>query len=180
MAKWNPKNVEEVTGVPEAEMYKAAKKPLCRKIVQARSSGVYNKLQHTIGNNTTRASCILRSYALGNVGKEGRGQYLRGHDNVQGVTDSVPTRTRCLVTTASPKGHEAPYAGRKRLSLIIEVPLAEGMMGAKGTTVSRWVDAVLESKENVAQPNPVKGLFFLGPRPELPESWLDMKKPWTS
>jgi formate dehydrogenase major subunit len=43
--------------------------------------------QHTIGNNNTRAYCVLQ-LALGNVGKSGGGANIfRGHDNVQGATD---------------------------------------------------------------------------------------------
>ena len=43
--------------------------------------------QHTIGNNNTRAYCILQ-LALGNMGVTGGGTNIfRGHDNVQGATD---------------------------------------------------------------------------------------------
>jgi anaerobic selenocysteine-containing dehydrogenase len=41
------------------------------------------------------------------------------------------------------------------------------MMNEKGIPVSRWIDGVLEAKENVDQPDNVKGHGVLGSRPEL-------------
>ena len=46
--------------------------------------------QHHIGNNNTRAYCVLQ-LALGNIGVSGGGANIfRGHDNVQGATDVGP------------------------------------------------------------------------------------------
>jgi formate dehydrogenase major subunit len=175
MAKWNPKNVEEVTGVPEAEMYKAAKT-----LAENRPGTIVwcmGQTQHTIGNNMTRASCILQ-LALGNVGKEGGGANIfRGHDNVQGVTDLGPNPDSLPGYYGLAEGSWKHYARVWNVEFDdLKSRFAEGMMGAKGTTVSRWVDAVLESKENVAQPNPVKGLFFWGHAPNSQSRGLDMKK----
>ena len=175
MAKWNPKNVEEVTGIPEAEMFKAAKT-----LAENRPGTIVwcmGQTQHTIGNNMTRASCILQ-LALGNVGVEGGGANIfRGHDNVQGVTDLGPNPD-------SLPGYYGLAAGSwKHFAKVWNVAyedlqkrFAPKMMEAKGTTVSRWVDAVLETQENVAQPNPVKGLFFWGHAPNSQTRGLDMKK----
>lgn len=85
VANFPPSVVEEVTGVPEAEMFDVAKRlsdnrPGC--VVWCMGG-----TQHTTGNNNTRAYCILE-LALGNIGVAGGGaNILRGHDNVQGATD---------------------------------------------------------------------------------------------
>jgi formate dehydrogenase major subunit len=54
------------------------------------------------------------------------------------------------------------------------------MMNEKGIPVSRWFDGVLEAKENVAQPDNVKGMVFWGHAPNsqtrLPEMQEAMQK----
>jgi formate dehydrogenase major subunit len=50
------------------------------------------------------------------------------------------------------------------------------MMEKSGTTVSRWVDAVLEKNELIDQPTNVKGLFFWGHAPNSQTRGLDMKQ----
>ena len=88
MTKWTPDKVEEVCGVPEAQVYKVAEM-----MAKNRPSTVVwcmGQTQHTIGNAIVRASCILQ-LALGNVGVSGGGTNIfRGHDNVQGATDVGP------------------------------------------------------------------------------------------
>src|SRR2546427_578856 len=88
MAKYTPQAVEEVTGVPEAEMYEVAK------ILAENRPGfiiwAMGQTQHTNGNAIVRASAVLM-LALGNVGRSGGGcNIYRGHDNVQGATDVGP------------------------------------------------------------------------------------------
>ncbi len=85
VAKWTPDEVERVTGVPENEVYAAAK------TMAEHRPGTFiwcmGGTQHTIGNNNTRAYCVFQ-LALGNVGVSGGGTNIfRGHDNVQGATD---------------------------------------------------------------------------------------------
>jgi len=175
MKQWNPKNVEEVTGIPEAEMYKAA-----HTMAHNRPGTIVwcmGQTQHTIGNNMTRASCILQ-LALGNVGKEGGGANIfRGHDNVQGVTDLGPNPDSLPGYYGLAEGSWKHFCSVWNVDFdSMQARFADKMMGAKGTTVSRWVDAVLENKENMAQANPVKGLFFWGHAPNSQTRGLDMKR----
>ncbi|MEC9196529.1 MAG: molybdopterin-dependent oxidoreductase, partial [Pseudomonadota bacterium] len=85
VAKWNPAEVERVTGVPGTQMERVA-----RTLANNRPGTVIwcmGGTQHTNGNNNTRAYCILQ-LALGNMGTAGGGTNIfRGHDNVQGATD---------------------------------------------------------------------------------------------
>jgi len=175
MKQWNPKNVEEVTGIPEAEMYKAA-----HTMAHNRPGTIVwcmGQTQHTIGNNMTRASCILQ-LALGNVGKEGGGANIfRGHDNVQGVTDLGPNPDSLPGYYGLAEGSWKHFCRVWNVDFDgMKARFADKMMEAKGTTVSRWVDAVLENKENMAQANPVKGLFFWGHAPNSQTRGLDMKR----
>ena len=50
------------------------------------------------------------------------------------------------------------------------------MMEKSGTTVSRWVDAVLEKNDMIDQQTNVKGLFFWGHAPNSQTRGLDMKR----
>ncbi len=88
MSKWTPDKVEEVCGVPEAQVFKVAEM-----MAKNRPSTVVwcmGQTQHTTGNAVVRASCILQ-LVLGNVGVSGGGTNIfRGHDNVQGATDVGP------------------------------------------------------------------------------------------
>src|SRR5882762_4177147 len=88
MKVWVPSEVERVTGIPEAEVYKVAET-----MAKNRPSTIVwcmGQTQHTIGNAMVRASCIL-PLALGNIGVAGGGANIfRGHDNVQGATDLGP------------------------------------------------------------------------------------------
>jgi formate dehydrogenase major subunit len=85
VAKWTPKEVERVTGVPEEQVFQAAKT-----MAENRPGTIVwcmGGTQHTIGNNNTRAYCVMQ-LALGNIGVSGGGANIfRGHDNVQGATD---------------------------------------------------------------------------------------------
>jgi formate dehydrogenase major subunit len=58
----------------------------------------------------------------------------------------------------------------------IKAQFAPNMMEKSGTTVSRWVDAVLEKNELIDQDNNVKGVFFWGHAPNSQTRGLDMKK----
>jgi formate dehydrogenase major subunit len=84
-AKWNPEEVEKVTGVPGSQLKRVA-----RTMAQNKPGTVIwcmGGTQHTNGNNNTRAYCVLQ-LALGNMGVAGGGTNIfRGHDNVQGATD---------------------------------------------------------------------------------------------
>ena len=174
MEKWAPAKVTEVTGIPEAEMYAAAKT-----LATNRPGTIVwcmGQTQHTIGNNMTRASCILQ-LALGNVGVSGGGANIfRGHDNVQGVTDVGPNPDSLPGYYGLAEGSWKHYCGVWGVDYeAMKARFGADMMGAKGTTVSRWFDAVLESKENVQGGN-VKGLFMWGHAPNSQSRGIDQKK----
>ncbi|HEV7618632.1 MAG TPA: formate dehydrogenase subunit alpha [Burkholderiaceae bacterium] len=174
--KWTPAKVEEACGVPEAEVYKAAET-----MARNRPSSVVwcmGQTQHTIGNAVVRASCILQ-LALGNVGVSGGGTNIfRGHDNVQGATDVGPNPDSLPgyygLATGSWK-HWAAVWGVDYEWIKKQYP-SQAMMEKSGTTVSRWVDAVLEKNELIDQDSNVKGMVFWGHAPNSQTRGLDMKK----
>lgn len=175
LEKWTPAAVEEACGVPEDQVYQVAKT-----MAENRPSTLVwcmGQTQHTIGNAMVRASCILQ-LALGNIGKSGGGANIfRGHDNVQGATDVGPNPD-------SLPGYYGLAAGSwKHFAAVwgvdyewIKSQFTPGMMEKSGTTVSRWVDAVLEKNELIDQPTNVKGVFFWGHAPNSQTRGLDMKK----
>ena len=171
---WDPKTVEEACGVPEAQVYQVAKT-----MAENRPSSFVwcmGQTQHTTGNAIVRMSCIVQ-LALGNVGKSGGGTNIfRGHDNVQGATDVGPNPD-------SLPGYYGLAAGSwKHFAKVwdvdyewIKAQYSPGMMEKSGTTVSRWVDGVLEKNELIDQPANIKGLFFWGHAPNSQTRGPDMK-----
>ena len=173
MAKYTPQAVEEVTGVPEKEVYEVAK------MLSDNRPGfiiwAMGQTQHTNGNNVTRASAVLM-LALGNAGITGGGANIyRGHDNVQGATDIGPN-------AQSLPGYYGLSAGAwKHWARVWNVDLdwlkkrfkSEAMMGKFGFTVSRWADAVLEKPENIDQDTNVRAVIFWGHAPNSQTRGLD-------
>ncbi|MDN3684798.1 molybdopterin-dependent oxidoreductase [Vibrio sinaloensis] len=178
VAKWSPAEVERVTGVAEADVYKTAKllsenRPGC--VVWCMGG-----TQHTTGNNNTRAYCVLE-LALGNMGKSGGGANIfRGHDNVQGGQQTLAFfLILFLVTTAFQMVHgntglksgtlsttgfrnvfdQSEYRGKKK------------PMNNMGIPVSRWIDGVLENKDNMEQNDNIRAMFYWGARSQLTNSW---------
>ncbi|KFI12260.1 formate dehydrogenase [Vibrio sp. B183] len=167
VAKWTPAEVERVTGVTEEDVYQTAKllsqnRPGC--VVWCMGG-----TQHTTGNNNTRAYCVLE-LALGNMGKSGGGANIfRGHDNVQGATDlGVLSHTLPGYYGLSDGAwkhwskvwgldHEwvqkrfdqSEYRGKKP-------------MNNMGIPVSRWIDGVLENKDNIEQKDNIRAMFYWG------------------
>ncbi|HEV2611477.1 MAG TPA: formate dehydrogenase subunit alpha [Noviherbaspirillum sp.] len=174
--KWTPDRVEDVSGVPEAEIFKAAET-----MAKNRPSTIVwcmGQTQHTIGNAMVRASCILQ-LALGNIGVSGGGANIfRGHDNVQGATDVGPNPDSLPgyygLATGSWK-HWATVWGVD-YEWIKKQFASQAMMEKSGTTVSRWVDAVLEKNELIDQDSNVKAMVFWGHAPNSQTRGLDMKK----
>ncbi|MEJ2462708.1 MAG: formate dehydrogenase subunit alpha [Candidatus Thiodiazotropha sp.] len=186
IAKWTPDEVERVTGVPENQVYAAAK------TMADNRPGTFiwcmGGTQHTIGNNNTRAYCIFQ-LALGNMGREGGGTNIfRGHDNVQGATDfGVLSHTLpgYYGLSAGAWKHWAGVwgvdhdwlAGRfdpgsYEKSGDKDVPV----MNTKGIPVSRWIDGVLEDKENVAQKDNVRAMVLWGHAPNSQTRGEEMKQ----
>ncbi|MEO8407790.1 MAG: formate dehydrogenase subunit alpha, partial [Oxalobacteraceae bacterium] len=172
---WTPEKVEEACGATEAEVFTVAET-----MAKNRPSTVVwcmGQTQHTIGNAMVRLSCILQ-LALGNVGRSGGGTNIfRGHDNVQGATDVGPNPDSLPgyygLATGSWKhwcavwGVDYEWVKRQFAS--------QEMMEKSGTTVSRWIDAVLEKNEFIDQENNVKAMVFWGHAPNSQTRGLEMK-----
>ena len=186
VAKWTPDEVERVTGVPEREVYAAAK------TMADHRPGTFiwcmGGTQHTIGNNNTRAYCAFQ-LALGNMGVSGGGTNIfRGHDNVQGATDlGVLADTLPGYYGLSEgswkhwarvwdldydwiKGRFDPGAYEKSKDKDVHA------MNTKGIPVSRWIDGVLEDKDNIAQKDNVRAMVLWGHAPNSQTRGAEMKK----
>ena len=186
IAKWTPDEVEKVSGVPENQVRAAAK------AMADNRPGTFiwcmGGTQHTIGNNNTRAYCVFQ-LALGNMGVSGGGANIfRGHDNVQGATDlGVLANTLpgyyglkpgswahwARVWELDPewiKGRFETASYEKKKDK--DVPV----MNTKGIPVSRWIDGVLEDKDNIAQKDNIKAMIFWGHAPNSQTRGKEMKK----
>src|SRR5207247_5853385 len=157
---WVPSEVQRVTGVPEAEVYKVAET-----MAKNRPSTIVwcmGQTQHTIGNAMVRASCILQ-LALGNIGVAGGGANIfRGHDNVQGATDLGPNPDSLPAYYGIAPGAYAHWARVWNVDLkwLQEQFASPAMMAKSGITVSRWIDCVFEESEDMdADPN-TRGMVF--------------------
>ena len=185
VAKWNPDEVERVTGVPGSQLERVA-----RTMANNRPGTVIwcmGGTQHTNGNNNTRAYCVLQ-LALGNMGTAGGGTNIfRGHDNVQGATDLgvlADTLPGYYGLSAGSWAHWArvweedldwlkgrfntmPGKGKDGGDL--------AMMNERGIPVSRWIDGVLEEKENLVQPDNTRAMVLWGHAPNSQTRQLEMK-----
>jgi formate dehydrogenase major subunit len=175
MAKWTPDKVEEACGVPEAQMLKVAEM-----LAKNRPSTIVwcmGQTQHTIGNAMVRASCILQ-LVLGNVGVSGGGTNIfRGHDNVQGATDVGPNPDSLPGYYGLLEGSWKHYAAVWGVDFDwIKAQYAPGMMTKPGTTVSRWIDGVLEKNELIDQESNLKAVVFWGHAPNSQTRGPEMKK----
>lgn len=175
MEKWTPAAVEEACGVPEAQVFKVA-----QTMAMNRPSTIVwcmGQTQHTIGNAMVRASCILQ-LALGNIGKSGGGANIfRGHCNVQGATDVGPNPDSLPGYYGLAAGSWKHYATVWGVDYDwIKGRYAPDMMEKSGTTVSRWIDAVLEKPDLIDQETNVKGVFFWGHAPNSQTRGTDMKR----
>ena len=183
VAKWNPKETERVTGVPGSQLKRVAK------IMANNRPGTFiwcmGGTQHTNGNNNTRAYCAFQ-LALGNMGTAGGGANIfRGHDNVQGATDF------CILSHSLP-GYYGLSAGSWKHwarvwgedynwlkgnfdTLTTKDGKKKSLMNLKGIPVSRWIDGVLENKDNIDQPDNVRAMVFWGHAPNSQTRMKEMK-----
>ncbi|MDH3665536.1 MAG: formate dehydrogenase subunit alpha [Paracoccaceae bacterium] len=182
--KWNPEEVERVTGTPGSQLERVA-----RTMANSRPGTVIwcmGGTQHTNGNNNTRAYCILQ-LALGNMGTSGGGTNIfRGHDNVQGATDL------CILSHSLPGYYGLKPGSWAHWARVWEEDLdwlkgrfatikdSEGkdkpLMNLKGIPVSRWVDGVLEDKANMDQGDNVRAMVLWGHAPNSQTRGADQKK----
>lgn len=170
--EWTPEKVTEVTGVSEEDVYTVAKT-----MAENRPGSLVwcmGGTQHHIGNNFTRAYCILQ-LALGNIGKAGGGaDIFRGHDNVQGATDVGPN------SDSLPSYYGLSEDAWRHWARVWDVdydylasrfdsgryPNNQGEpsspMNLPGIPVSRWIDGVLLDKSELSQKDNVRVAFFQG------------------
>ncbi|MBV1864763.1 MAG: formate dehydrogenase subunit alpha [Rhodobacteraceae bacterium] len=180
---WNPEEVERVTGVPGAQMERVA-----RTMANNRPGTLIwcmGGTQHTTGNNNTRAYCILQ-LALGNMGTSGGGTNIfRGHDNVQGATDM------CVLSHSLPGyyglsagawahwsrvwGEDLDWMKSRFDNLKGKDGKEKSLMNLKGIPVSRWIDGVLEDKDNIDQPDNVRAMVLWGHAPNSQTRGKEMK-----
>ncbi|MFT7596713.1 MAG: formate dehydrogenase major subunit [Paracoccaceae bacterium] len=183
VAKWNPEEVERVTGAPGSQLRRIA-----RTLANNRPGTLIwcmGGTQHTTGNNNTRAYCILQ-LALGNMGTSGGGTNIfRGHDNVQGATDL------CVLSHSLPGyyglsagswAHWARVWGEDLDWLKSRFDTTTGkdgkekpLMNLTGIPVSRWIDGVLEDKDNIDQNNNVRAMVLWGHAPNSQTRGKEMK-----
>jgi formate dehydrogenase major subunit len=185
VAKWTPEEVEKVSGAKEADVLKAAQ------LMAEHRPGTFvwcmGGTQHTIGNNNTRAYCVFQ-LALGNMGVSGGGTNIfRGHDNVQGATDLG------VLSHTLPGYYGLSEGAWKHWSKVWDLdyewvksrfdaasyeesggkPVSP--MNTKGIPVSRWIDGVLEDKDNIAQNDNVKAMVLWGHAPNSQTRGQEMK-----
>ena len=182
--KWTPEETERVTGVPGSQLKRVAQ------TMANNRPGTFiwcmGGTQHTNGNNNTRAYCALQ-LALGNMGTAGGGANIfRGHDNVQGATDF------CVLSHSLPGYYGLSAGAWKHWSRVWgedydwikgrfdTIKGSDGkeksLMNLKGIPVSRWIDGVLEDKENIDQPDNVRAMVFWGHAPNSQTRQLEMKQ----
>ena len=181
--KWDPAETERVTGVPGAQLKRVAK------IMANNRPGTFvwcmGGTQHTNGNNNTRAYCAFQ-LALGNMGTAGGGANIfRGHCNVQGATDF------CVLSHSLPGyyglsagawkhwarvwGEDIDWLKGRFDSIKGKDGKSKSLMNMKGIPVSRWVDGVLEDKDNMDQPNNLRAMVFWGHAPNSQTRMKEMK-----
>ncbi|MBC7906155.1 MAG: formate dehydrogenase subunit alpha, partial [Rhodospirillaceae bacterium] len=176
VAKWTPEEVERVTGVPGAQVRRVAE--MLAKNKPGTVVWCMGGTQHTVGNNNTRAYCILQ-LALGNMGVAGGGTNIfRGHDNVQGATDMG------LDVTTLPAYYGLGAPAWKHWARVwdLDYSYIQGrfkdpkLMEAPGIPVSRWFDGVNEDKANIDQPEPIKAMIYWGHAPNSQTRQPELKR----
>ena len=183
VANWAPDEVERVTGVPGEQLRRVA-----RTLANPRPGTVIwcmGGTQHTNGNNNTRAYCILQ-LALGNMGTAGGGTNIfRGHDNVQGATDLGVLADTLPGYYGLSAGSWAHWARvweedldwlKGRFAVWDKDGKSRAMMNEKGIPVSRWIDGVLEAKENLEQPDNTRAMVLWGHAPNSQTRMTEMKE----
>jgi formate dehydrogenase major subunit len=162
MEKWTPEEVERVSGVPGEQLKRVA--GMFAKDKPSTLIWCMGQTQHTVGTANVRASCMLL-LLTGNVGGPGMGANIfRGHDNVQGATDVG------LDIMTLPFQYGLNEGAWKHWSRVWEVDYNylvdrfddKKMMETPGIPLTRWFDAVLLAKDQVAQKDNVKAMFVQG------------------
>ncbi|MFD1914224.1 formate dehydrogenase subunit alpha [Halodurantibacterium flavum] len=174
VARWNPEEVERVTGIPGDQLRRVAE----TFATQKPSTFIWcmGGTQHTVGTANVRAYCNLL-LATGNVGFEGSGANIfRGHCNVQGATDFG------LDITNLPCYYGLVEGAWRHWSRVWDVPYdyfvgrfdavpakggrdprtPEQNMQTPGIPSTRWFDATLLDAEEVDQRDNIKAMVIFG------------------
>ena len=160
--KWDPAEVERVSGVPGEQLKRVAEMFATQK--PATLIWCMGQTQHTVGTANVRASCMAL-LLTGNVGQPGTGANIfRGHDNVQGATDVG------LDIVTLPFYYGLVEGAWKHWARVWEVDYNDllarfddkKMMETPGIPLTRWFDAVLLPKDQVAQKDNVRAMFVQG------------------
>ena len=164
--KWKPEEVERVTGVPGAQL-EARRRRCSRSEKPSTLIWCMGATQHTVGTANVRAFCILL-LATGNVGAPGTGANIfRGHTNVQGATDLG------LDIVTLPLYYGLLEGAWRHWSRVWEVDYdwcvaastdrrRQAKMNTPGIPSTRWFDATLLPKDDVAQKDNIKAMFVMG------------------
>ena len=179
MEKWNPEEVERVTGVPGEQLKRVAQMFATQK--PSTLIWCMGQTQHTVGTANVRASCMLL-LLTGNVGGQGMGANIfRGHDNVQGATDVG------LDIVTLPFYYGLAEGAWKHWSRVWEVDYNfllgsfddKKIMETAGIPLTRWFDAAILPKDQVAQKDNVRAMFVQGHASNsitrIPESMKGLK-----
>jgi formate dehydrogenase major subunit len=162
MEKWTPEEVERVSGVPGEQLKRVAKMFATEK--PSTLIWAMGQTQHTVGTANVRASCMLL-LLTGNVGGPGKGANIfRGHDNVQGATDVG------LDIVTLPFYYGLAEGAWKHWSRVWEVDYNyllgrfddKQIMETAGIPLTRWFDAAILPKDQVAQKDNVQAMFIQG------------------
>jgi formate dehydrogenase major subunit len=178
--KWTPEEVERVSGVPGEQLKRVAKMFATEK--PATLIWCMGQTQHTVGTANVRASCMAL-LLTGNVGGPGTGANIfRGHDNVQGATDVG------LDVVTLPFYYGLLEGAWKHWSRVWEVDYdylqgrfdSKKIMETPGIPLTRWFDATILPKEDVAQRDNLRAMFVQGHASNsitrIPESMKGLQK----
>ena len=179
MEKWTPEEVERVSGVPGEQLKRVAQMFATQK--PSTLIWCMGQTQHTVGTANVRASCMLL-LLTGNVGGPGMGANIfRGHDNVQGATDVG------LDIVTLPFYYGLVEGAWKHWSRVWEVDYnylvgrfdEKKMMETPGIPLTRWFDAAILPKDQVAQKDNVRAMIVQGHASNsitrIPESMKGLK-----
>ena len=162
MEKWTPEEVERVSGVPGEQLKRVAQMFATQK--PSTLIWCMGQTQHTVGTANVRASCMLL-LLTGNVGGPGMGANIfRGHDNVQGATDVG------LDIVTLPFYYGLVEGAWKHWSRVWEVDYNylvgrfddKKIMETPGIPLTRWFDAAILPKDQVAQKDNLKAMIVQG------------------
>ncbi len=174
VAKYDPKTVEDITGIPGEQLKRVTETFAKQK--PATFIWCMGVTQHAVGTANVRAICTLL-LATGNVGSNGTGANIfRGHCNVQGATDfgldvtTLPCYYGLVEGAWRHWGRVWEVEYDYLQSRFDEVPAKGGRaartrkanMETSGHTSTRWFDAATMPTEQVDQKDNLKAMVVFG------------------